>query len=148
MSLNVLNKQYKKRSSKSNINTNKTENEALEYSKMQTIDLRNEYIPRVLDLIYASRETSKVIKDNRKKIINLLKINEEIVSKMKESLNFLLKEMPSNALEAKNIDELARNKALFGEYLLSLSPGTYKDDGYFLLLCYYFYITDMFLGIK
>ena len=115
---------------------------------MQTIDLRNEYIPRVLDLIYASRETSKVIKDNRKKIINLLKINEEIVSKMKESLKFLLKEMPSNALEAKNIDELARNKALFGEYLLSLSPGTYKDDGYFLLLCYYFYITDSFLGIK
>ena len=148
MSLNVLNKQYKKRSSKSNINKNKNKNEALEYSKIQTIDLRNESIPKVLDLIYAKGETIKAVKDNRKKIINLLKINEEIASKMKESLKFLLKEIPSNALEAKSIDDLIRNKALFGEYILSLSPGTYLDDGYFLLLCYYFYITDKFLGIK
>lgn len=110
---------------------------------METLDLRNKYKNKVIDLIGAKVKSSKELVKNRDKIMSyLLETNDVDIERLTHPIKFLQSTFPEEIFIIKDFDDL-RNR-LF-QFMIWLSKVDLVDGGYSLLISYYFYITEQLI---
>lgn len=110
---------------------------------METIDLRNKYKNKVIDLIGEHVKDSKSLIKNREKILNYLnKTNKVDVERLTHPIKFLQNTFPEEIFVIRDFDDL-RNR-LF-QFMIWLTEVELSDGGYSLLISYYFYITEQLI---
>ena len=110
---------------------------------METIDLRNKYKNKVIDLIGELVKDSKSLIKNREKILNYLnKTNKVDVERLTHPIKFLQSTFPEEIFVIRDFDDL-RNR-LF-QFMIWLTEVELSDGGYSLLISYYFYITEQLI---
>ena len=110
---------------------------------METLDLRNKYKNKVIDLIGEHVKDSKSLTKNREKILSYLNETTEVdIERLTHPIKFLQSTFPEEIFIIKDLDEL-RNR-LF-QFMIWLTKVDLADGGYSLLISYYFYITEQLI---
>lgn len=110
---------------------------------METLDLRNKYKNKVIDLIGEHVKDSKSLTKNREKILSYLNETTEVdIERLTHPIKFLQSTFPEEIFIIRDFDEL-RNR-LF-QFMIWLTKVDLADGGYSLLISYYFYITEQLI---
>lgn len=110
---------------------------------METLDLRNKYKNKVIDLIGEHVKDSKSLTKNREKILSYLNETTEVdIERLTHPIKFLQSTFPEEIFIIKDFDDL-RNR-LF-QFMIWLTKVDLADGGYSLLISYYFYITEQLI---
>lgn len=108
-------------------------------------NLINNHYEEILDIIGQDIKSKKQIKDNKNKIISFLKETYSSITseKLANGFNMLYSDITDINFKYNNFDELNSIIRKYINYVYNISH-LYKDHGYSLLLCGYFWLTKDF----
>lgn len=106
----------------------------------------NKNFEKILDIIGEKLKTKKQIIDNRDKIIKLLSCTfiDITPKKLADGFNTLYSEIQEVPFKYKTIEDLNNSINRYSTFILEIQD-QFKDHGYSMLLCGYFWLINNYL---